>query len=87
MRQERRGLKKRAEAKRRASCHRQDDSKVISSETTSADVRAFYRDANEAVDFTALGFALQHRDEIGRQESREKRKREGAKEKDHPPPK
>lgn len=52
-----------------------DDSKVISPRVTSADERAFYREANEAVraDFATLSFALHH---IKRREER-KRERVG----------
>lgn len=61
---------------------RGDDSKVISPGVTSADERAFYRGANEAVraDFAALGFALHHIDDketgIARSKKERERKRE-----------
>lgn len=66
------------EDERRASCHRRDDSKVISPEVTSADERTFYRGANEVarVDFTALGFALQHRDDRKENRARKEKERE-----------
>jgi len=61
----------------RVAAIRRDDSKVISSEVTSADERTFYRGANEAVraDFAALGFALQHIDDRRTGIARKKKKR------------